>query len=644
MMQKTWTDKKGTYTLEYTYEYKGADGEQLGTVGQYNLEGKKRYIPDFGKLGSYPRGLRPVFGQESLLKGRGIFVVQTAFSAACLHAHDKAAISLLGAETSLDKAIASADLEPLRDRTVTIFADKKQGKKFREHLIKALTGVASTLTVVKYTPAIDVADEIIKQGDNAGKWLSELEQVSPDEYKPQITPKNNPDWMDLLEVTQKGAPVKTIANTSIILRNDPLINNLVAFDERWQVAIVINKPPWHKGKFEPYRLEDPFCIDLCEYLQTVHAMRNSIEIVQKAIIRQAIYNRFDPIQDYFSELPTWDEKPRVDELLIKGMGVEDTPYTRKVSSKYLISLVARALKPGCKVDTMLILTGKQGRKKSTILEALVSVKNTEDREHFTDQIENISNKDAKINLVGPWLLEFSELDALSKKDTATVKAFMVIKTDKYRLPYGRLDGLLKRRIVFAGTSNQAQVLRDSTGGRRFWPVEVGDLDVEYVRQNRDQLWAEAQHRYKQGEIWWFEGEEENLAKEVQEQSRMKDSWEDYVEDYLDNTRYLGESVKKNEWMYDCGDRICTTVQELLKYAVNKESSKLNPHENSRINGIMESLGWKQTRKRFFINGVSKQVRVFAASDEYTRDHDRARSAERKLNDYNGDEDDRGLYN
>src|SRR4029077_167441 len=193
----------------------------------------------------------------------------------------------------------------------------------------------------------------------------------------------------------------------------------------------------------------------------------------------------------------WDGVERVDTWLAAYLGAEGTEYARAVGSRWLISAVARIFRPGAKADCCLILEGAQGIRKSTALRTVAG-------EYFTDELADLGSKDAAMQTRGVWIIELSELDNLSHAEVARIKAFMSPHTDLFRPPYGMRLVESPRQCVFAGTVNHGSYLRDETGGRRFWPVVCGKIDIAELQRDRDQLWAEAKAKYRSGASWWLE--------------------------------------------------------------------------------------------------------------------------------------------
>jgi putative DNA primase/helicase len=246
-------------------------------------------------------------------------------------------------------------------------------------------------------------------------------------------------------------------------------------------------------------------------------------------------NRYNELQKYLKGLH-WDGKRRLRRWLFKYLNADDAligdelksrdavRYLEKVGAKTLVAAVARAFQPGCQVDTMTILEGPQGLLKSTVWRVLGG-------EWFTDAYLHLQDKDAFAIIQGMWIVEWSELEALTRAEASTVKRFLTTHKDRYRTWYGRRAGDVPRTCVFVGTVNQEEYLKDIEN-RRFWPVRCGRIDIAALRRDRDQLWAEAVRWYRRGLSWWVRPRERKLF-EVQQESRyIYDALEDKIVEYL----------------------------------------------------------------------------------------------------------------
>ncbi|QEY33719.1 virulence-associated protein E [Caproiciproducens galactitolivorans] len=338
------------------------------------------------------------------------------------------------------------------------------------------------------------------------------------------------DWMKLLQVSpQTGVPAKTTDNILIILENDPLLKGRIQYDEFAKRGIVADTLPWdlsHPGRRTWNDNDDK---GARWYMEKIYGITGKDKVTD-ALGLCGNNHSFNEVKDYLNSLQ-WDGVPRLDRLFIDYLGAADTEYVRAVTRKSFTAAVARALNPGCKYDTMPILTGPQGIGKSTLL-------NKMGRKWFTDGLKTFEGKEACELIQGVWIVEIGELEAFNKSEVGRIKQFLSQRVDRFRAAYGRHVQECPRCCVFFGTSNNGEYLRDPTGGRRFWPVDLAitqptksvfkDLDNEL-----DQLWAEAVTRWKLGEPLYLSGELEKAAKEEQESHREHSTREGIIIDFLE---------------------------------------------------------------------------------------------------------------
>ena len=212
----------------------------------------------------------------------------------------------------------------------------------------------------------------------------------------------------------------------------------------------------------------------------------------RAVQTVAERDKFHPVLDYLNQI-SWDGVPRLDTWLVAYIGTEDTEYTQAVGPRWMISGVARIYEPGCKADCVLVLEGPQGILKSSAFAAIGGA-------WYTNDVAALGTTAAQEQILGNWIVELDELEAVTRaRDVVAVKAFVSRSIDKFRLPYGHRSHAHPRQCIFGGTTNRETWMRDETGGRRWWPVRSGLIDIDALRQDRDQLWAEARDRYLTGE-------------------------------------------------------------------------------------------------------------------------------------------------
>jgi predicted P-loop ATPase len=352
--------------------------------------------------------------------------------------------------------------------------------------------------------------------------------------------RNSFDWPEDTLLTKERKPCQNVHNVALALQSS-YFDGLFTYDEMERkikvtepLPNVFNGHDQHPTEF-PYTFRDADCIHMQAWFQTIGMSNVAERIVGRGIHLVARNRSFHPIKQYL-ELQKWDGKRRLNTWLARVLGVPQNRYHAMVGRKFLLSMVARVYRPGCKVDYTMVAVGKQGKLKSTVASILAG-------KWFSDNLPSLRNeKDAALHLNGKWLVEISELAAIRKQDDEHVKAFLVRQVDKYRPPYGENEVEEPRQCVFFGTTNRDDFLHDETGARRYWPVTVIKIDLEWLRKHRDQLFAEARVCFNKGENWWPTDEwEEAFAKPEQDKYQESDEvWEEaikrYVEGYSDKAR------------------------------------------------------------------------------------------------------------
>jgi putative DNA primase/helicase len=307
--------------------------------------------------------------------------------------------------------------------------------------------------------------------------------------------------------------------------------------------------------------------------------------------------RVHPVRDYLGSL-TWDGVPRLEPWVCRYLGAEDTPLNRAFGSLWMISAVARIMRPGVKVDHMLILEGPQGAKKSTALKVLAG------EDWFTDELAEIGSKDAAQQMRGVWIIEIAELDAIGRAEVSRIKAFLTRTTDRYRPPYGRHVVTVPRQCVFAGSVNPDTYLRDETGNRRFWPVRCGPIDLDGLRRDRDQLWAEAVARHRDGAIWWLEDPALIVAAGAEQDARYQaDAWDTLIERWLafEKRRVNHGHGGYDDWRDEEVERDAplsdVSVGEILQHAIGIEPGRWSRADQMRVTAYLKANGWRKYQAR-----------------------------------------------
>lgn len=386
------------------------------------------------------------------------------------------------------------------------------------------------------------------------------------------------DVIDYLVTGPRGEPRGCEANVAMVLRGSP------SFEGRFRRntlsgAVEVTSMPWRAC--EDWRAwTDRDDTALACRLQ-VFGLPVGPGVVAAAVELVADDREHNPVTAYLDGL-SWDGTPRLDRLMTAYVGARGTDeeewfYLAEVGRRFMISAAARAFRPGCKADHVPVLVGPQGAGKSSAVAALVP-----DESLFTDGLAELGTKDSAQDLRGKWLIEVAELAAMRRVEVERVKAFVSRAVDHYRPSYGRRSVDVPRRCAFIGTSNADTFNPDDTGGRRFWPVKVGRVDLGALRRDRDQLWAEAVAAFRAGERWWPDERMARAAAEQQESRRITDPWQEPV---------LEWTVGRQE----------VAVGGALRDAVGLSLDRHDQKAQNRVASILRTAGWERTRKR--VGGV-----------------------------------------
>jgi len=318
------------------------------------------------------------------------------------------------------------------------------------------------------------------------------------------------------------------------------------------------------------------------YIQTRFIPGIGRDKIEAAIALHADrHGLYHPVRDYLQGLK-WDGTPRLAAMLATYMGATDKAqpkqFVTEVGLRWMVSAVARIMRPGCQVDHILLLEGpNQGEGKSSALRVLAGYEN------FSDSLpHDLSHKDAKDHTRGKWVIELPELTQFKRNEIESLKAFITRREEVFRPSYGRHEIRAPRQCVFAGTTNEAEYLVDTTGNRRFWGVAIGNIDLEGLRRDRDQLWAEACHLYRTGERWHLDRQMEQVAANEASKRMATDPWTVPIINLLD-TNYEIQSASE------------VTPSDILSRMDLRESER-TPNNAKRVATVLTALGWRQGRK------------------------------------------------
>lgn len=413
-------------------------------------------------------------------------------------------------------------------------------------------------------------------------------------------------WLQKLEYDKKGDLRNTIDNAVIILENDPRIKGKLVYNEFSNRATVVGKLPWNDEINRDWKDDDDAGVR--HFLESTYNLTGAGKIADAVTI---VYqnNKIHPVREYLNSL-TWDGVERVETLLTKYLGAEDSVYTRAVIRTHIVAAVARIFKPGCKYDTMLTLIGPQGCGKSTFVKNL-------GKDWFSDSLDTVKGKEAYEQLQGAWLLEMGELTATRKADIEATKLFLSKTEDIYRVAYGRRTSRFKRQCIFWGTTNDREFLRDRTGERRHWPVDCRVVEPtgnvwEEMPKEVDQIWAEAVQLYKKGHKLILEGEAAREAIKQQREHAEDSPKAGLIEEYLNRDYPINweemDLYERRNYLDDPEndfgaiastqttkkDKTC--VMEIWCELFKGDPKNLTPILSREINDILRSMeGWERSK-------------------------------------------------
>ena len=304
------------------------------------------------------------------------------------------------------------------------------------------------------------------------------------------------------------------------------------------------------------------------------------EVTKAAVVRLCLEHAFNPVLDYLDGLE-WDGKPRLDTWLTVYLGAADDRLNRAIGRKTLIAAARRVRRPGIKFDQILVLEGPQGTGKSTALIILA----TEDY-HSDAEILSQSGREVMEQTTGVWIYEISELEGIGKRDVAHVKAFARRQFDRARPAYGHALERRGRTCIFIGTTNSKDYLADETGNRTFWPVVTGEIDLDALKRDRDQLWAETVVAEATGETLVIDKELWSEAAAVVGERLPDDPWQDILAG-VETMPNAGGSLERAEGY------IKVTSEFLLNGVLCISPVQVNQNHTKRLARVMERLGWEK---------------------------------------------------
>lgn len=457
------------------------------------------------------------------------------------------------------------------------------------------------------------------KGQRAKERMKELS----DEFADVTT--EDTAWMEEMQMDEKRRHfLPSPYNFGLIVRNDPNLRDKVRRDAFRGRDCVCSDLPWR-----PASEADPFWGNsddngLIDYISKTYQLTGKQALLDAADLAMS-QRTFHPVREWLESL-TWDGKERLDTLLIDYLGAEDNDLTRAMTRKHFTAAVARVMRPGCKYDYILTLIGPQGIGKSTLVKTMGG-------DWFDDSLTSIEGKEGMEQIRGKWLIEFGELTNYKKSTSEAYKAFISKQEDSYRPAYGRKVEVYPRQCVFFATTNEPAFLKGDTGNRRFWTVEC-DKDIIYkdvwetLPDEREQIWAEAVHRFRQGERLYLPRELEKVAQQRQEEHNevAADERTGIIEAFI--RREIPEnwddmSAKQRRDYFQFGDhgeitalvektrRKTITAVEVLAECFGQPIDERTRYRTKEINQILRGFGWLRDvgRRRDNVYGQQRTYEI-----------------------------------
>lgn len=556
--------------------YRDAAGRPMFYVARYETPEGKQFFPWTWEgtrwvMKGFPAP-RPLYGLDLLAKapGKAVMIVEGEKAA-------DAARKLIGSTYIVvtwpngAKAVDKVNWSPVYGRQVLLWPDADEaGKNAMKRIADLLKGYCEKIKILNVDDEQDGWDaaDAYEAGWNAARLVEwarpRAVQVgiivnAPAEPEDPQPASAVAVWDQLgIVTTQAGNPVVNMDNVVRILAGWPALQNVIWYDEFHQRYFT----KWESNVIREWRDVDTLKLTLM-FQRDFGFVRFDDGTVYKGLMTYAEQNVKNEPRDWMNGL-VWDETERISTFFSRYMGCDSGPYTHAVGHNFWVSMVARIFRPGCQVDNMVILEGKEGIFKSKSLEAIGG-------SWYMNAHEQITSKDFFMSLQGKLIVELSELDSFSKAEGTRIKQVITCRTDRYRAPYGRASQDNPRMSIFVGSTNEKHYLKDATGARRFWPLAIGTIELDNIKKDREQLFAEAISKFKSGSEWYLMPGSETAA--IQEVRRQVDEWENPISEFL---------MGKNQI-------------EMKDLAANLgvDIGKLDLPTQRRIGGLLRRKGWER---------------------------------------------------
>lgn len=517
-------------------------------------------------------GPKRIFNLQAIKKGKPVIVVEGEIDAMSIWQACKGDINVIALGGAGQNNLIRYFAKIRADFQFIILFDNdgtglKQSKKLADELIKkGYPAVCQFLSDGE--SKIDANDILVNQGDAALKAridkiissaIPELAAIKERIVQSRLIPPSDDKATSPVQVagvtTDSEDPIQKIKaqlqwardshgrpihvkgtqkNLNLIFDQDPLINGLIGYDEFYEREVLL-KPVYWKKDGTGTEWTDTDDAHLYCYLRDTYTEIKGKDSIRDTVIVYSRKNSFHPVKQYLESL-VWDGISRAAEFFIKFLKVEDSPYSREVTLKWLLGAVARVYYPGCDFQSALVLQGNQGIGKG------FSARMLGKKWHITLD-DNVDDSHALDAIRSAWICEIEEMSAVRKAEINAVKSFLSRGIDTRRAAYERRERQFHRHCVFIITVNDSQFLRDHTGNRRFKILKCNNKPKEFVEgltsEYVDQVWAEVFHRYQllfadgfNPALLMLSRESEILSEEIAESYLMDDGMKGEIENFL----------------------------------------------------------------------------------------------------------------
>ena len=411
------------------------------------------------------------------------------------------------------------------------------------------------------------------------------------------------EWFSRLQIADNGLIKPTFVNAVEIINNDPAINRAMAYN---QLKMRVER----SADGELWSATDSYTIR--EHIGRTYQVDFPEAKIEQAIEYRADALAYHPIKDYLQSVD-WDGESRIDGLFTNWLGADDTFYIREASRCWMLAAIYRVFHPGFKFDHAPVLTGDQGIGKTTFIQIMAHYQ-------WYAELSTFDPKQAMEEINGAWLVEINEMGAANKSELEQQKSFLSGTSTTTRPAYARHPVEYKRQCVFIGTTNEHEFLKDSTGNRRWWPVQCGAqmVRMDDLKQLVNQLWAEAYTRYVLGETPVMDDEAVTAAKIEQAERLEADDWEGRILEWLDQQamtdRYDNGFSDEAGSQFEDRRRVC--VAEILEDCLHIPVAQHRRNDKMRVSRIMDRAdNWQRISTGRFGDRFGRQrgwIRVDAA--------------------------------